>query len=114
MTGRPPKSTLFPYTTLFRSVRRIPIYARPIDYPQPRNVDDRRIERPDRRTLLLQFDADARGGPRGSGIEGYVLAVLKSRLQLAPAPGWELRSEGSLLPQISNLRTFEERGRELL
>lgn len=95
-------------------MRRIPIYARPIDYPQPRNVGDRRIERPDRRTLLLQFDADARGGPRGSGIEGYVLDVLKSRLQLAPAPGWELRSEGSLLPQISNLRTFEERGRELL
>src|SRR2546427_5383902 len=41
MIRRPPRSTLFPYTTLFRSERVLP----PDDVPDP--TEDQRAERPD-------------------------------------------------------------------
>src|SRR2546428_7601448 len=36
MIRRPPRSTLFPYTTLFRSARRVPIAGRDADGQDPR------------------------------------------------------------------------------
>src|SRR5688572_31191540 len=50
MLRRPPRSTLFPYTTLFRSDSRVPACrqgcARPVRDPHPQAVDaDRRSHR---------------------------------------------------------------------
>src|SRR5579863_8310227 len=93
----------------------------PIQHPQPRHArefsgvvrheggsaadgrsGDQDIEGPYGRTLLLEFDADACGRHRRHGIEGYVPDVLEARLQLTPAPGWQFRSERSVLQLVNN------------
>jgi len=93
----------------------------PIQHPQPRNAREfsgvvgyeggsaadgrsgyQDIERAYSRTLLLEFHADACGGHRRGGIEGYLLDVRKARLQLMPAPGWQLRSERSVFQLVNN------------
>src|SRR3712207_8395447 len=59
MIRRPPRSTLFPYTTLFRSLRLLrhdgrPADARPRDPTQPR----RRLRLGERRHLLLALQPE--------------------------------------------------------
>src|SRR5690348_17877411 len=49
MIRRPPRSTLFPYTTLFRSHRRAECVLRPGARPPRRVLHDRRRARRDRR-----------------------------------------------------------------
>src|SRR3712207_8474577 len=39
MIRRPPRSTLFPYTTLFRSVLRVPSHRDPVTLGGPRGVE---------------------------------------------------------------------------
>src|SRR5256885_15827754 len=39
MIRRPPRSTLFPYTTLFRSVRLLQLPHRTSSFPRPQSVD---------------------------------------------------------------------------
>src|SRR2546430_11978276 len=51
MIRRPPRSTLFPYTTLFRSYRLRPSTARPPTSPAPCPLRTRRSERRLRPTL---------------------------------------------------------------
>src|SRR3712207_9133579 len=72
MIRRPPRSTLFPYTTLFRSAGAEPREGRPADArpgPPDRRDEARGPERPRRRAR----DADRRGdgplnGRRGGGM----------------------------------------------
>src|SRR3712207_8237712 len=58
MIQRPPRSTLFPYTTLFRSVRQQPDFRRVADDLE--DLADESVVRDDRRVQL-----DARVRPRG-------------------------------------------------
>src|SRR3712207_8502548 len=55
MIRRPPRSTLFPYTTLFRSARAVPRAA------QGRAAGARRAVGRDRRARLLRRRAEVRG-----------------------------------------------------
>src|SRR5207253_10950942 len=67
---RPPRSTLFPYTTLFRSVRQRPAAARLREGVHGRDArladgaDARRNRRPDHEPRRARRDDPARGGAR--------------------------------------------------
>src|SRR2546426_5010376 len=65
MIRRPPRSTLFPYTTLFRSVRHRDDAARDVEAVEPRHrVEGRAVQ------------ADGRGGDHAAGHELRHLAPL--------------------------------------
>src|SRR5438034_5555523 len=53
MIRRPPRSTLFPYTTLFRSPRRRPRRCRPVRQKRPRWSGRRLGPRADRKSTRL-------------------------------------------------------------
>src|SRR5947208_12618494 len=55
MLRRPPRSTLFPYTTLFRSAREL----RPPGAAEPRQVDEWQGDRRGRRDLLHRVSLDS-------------------------------------------------------
>src|SRR3712207_7227277 len=59
MIRRPPRSTLFPYTTLFRSRKRL-FHA--LDAPE--QVDSGRPGRPDEIARLLEVDSELAGARR--------------------------------------------------
>src|SRR5260221_4184813 len=68
MIRRPPRSTLFPYTTLFRSCRRGPASSAPLSVPAPRRDGrrpattgrgcERRSPRSEEHTSELQSHSD--------------------------------------------------------
>src|SRR5438309_7955813 len=63
MLRRPPRSTLFPYTTLFRSPRRLhlfPLHGRGKCFPAGRALS--------RAALPLPCDSYYRDGPAGRGV----------------------------------------------
>src|SRR5256885_16991275 len=58
MIRRPPRSTLFPYTTLFRSVRRVAARVDPVENGRHRHG----IE-----IVLIELGPRSAGGGRGAG-----------------------------------------------
>src|SRR3989441_1552744 len=82
MIRRPPRSTLFPYTTLFRSKGWYPI-----------NADEIQDQRPDQEAAATPREAAARGAQPGD--EGARL--LRRILQRQP-PGLRRRSLELLVP----------------
>src|SRR3712207_4200811 len=76
MIRRPPRSTLFPYTTLFRSADRV-----------HELVDDEREREDDHgqdpRHRDWKDDAEERAQPRGAVDEGGVLHLTRDRLEEA-------------------------------
>src|SRR3712207_7872082 len=82
MSRRPPRSTLFPYTTLFRSVRLVP--ERPaLDERQPalaRLVGVAAVVAP--RDRLHELPVLRRARPAGAGV---VALALRRRAALGPA-----------------------------
>src|SRR2546426_2420109 len=57
MIRRPPRSTLFPYTTLFRSVP-VRMAPRPDPEPPPGVLREKLLSAPDSTPVALPFDAD--------------------------------------------------------
>src|SRR3712207_9266983 len=85
MVRRPPRSTLFPYTTLFRSVRLLPELPR-----RRRPADARRLAR-----ALLPLGGFQGGGdhaPRGGGADRALLESGRSGRETGRG-GRESRSE---------------------
>src|SRR6267154_5529422 len=76
MIRRPPRSTLFPYTTLFRSALRAGIVAGEIAGPEPRH---RRVDAPGQRRFLgdAEIETDL--------ADGRDIAVLRHALDAQDA-----------------------------
>src|SRR5690242_21485218 len=70
MLRRPPRSTLFPYTTLFRSDRALAVFTRSVP-PRLARLHDRSSE-----VAVYRL-----AGPRASG------AAIAAGLEVPPAPG---------------------------
>src|SRR5256885_11647608 len=87
MIRRPPRSTLFPYTTLFRSPRPPPAGRRDRreGRPAPHSRRARRHGREERDTPERRGAAARRPGPRPRAREGHVLRSEEPQPEL-PSP----------------------------
>src|SRR3712207_9232036 len=83
MIRRPPRSTLFPYTTLFRSRAGDPGFRPPPADPQPlKRVPDGLITDPLSRDPVLGADRGGQGQrPSGAGLAELARALMQERLQ---------------------------------
>src|SRR5258705_8820269 len=78
MIRRPPRSTLFPYTTLFRSPRRVT----PWGGKQQRIRDDRAVRSPDSsREILRAIGADSRSEEHTSELQSLRHLVCRLLLE---------------------------------
>src|SRR2546429_5612417 len=91
MIRRPPRSTLFPYTTLFRSLRLVPRVAHRADAHLAHALDLRAVRLGDR--LALRADRTARVGDRKStrlnsshGYISYAVFCLKKKKNTGQRP----------------------------
>src|SRR5690349_23503183 len=95
MLRRPPRSTLFPYTTLFRSLRG-DLGVRALRQPEQR-VQARQVRARDRRGQLLQEVQPFRGVPaRRAGRSEEHTSELQSRRDLVCRLLLEKKKEGVL------------------
>src|SRR6476661_8203873 len=85
MLRRPPRSTLFPYTTLFRSrTRRDPPGPRPRVAP-PATVDRPSPDRPARRSAVGRRSCELDDGPAAAEPGVELVPVVDARLAELPA-----------------------------
>src|SRR5690349_23475917 len=99
MFRRPPRSTLFPYTTLFRSRRRETADARADDddFCVPSHVSARRHHLADRKSTRLN----------SSHVEiSYAVFCLKKKITLLPVPMSLIRTLALLLASGSTINAL--------
>src|SRR3712207_7938526 len=90
MIRRPPRSTLFPYTTLFRSAEHLVASVRPIEVPMTEltsrraHVRERIVE--EARTALAQDGAQARSEEHTSELQSRQYLVCRLLLEKKQKP----------------------------
>src|SRR5256885_9279394 len=85
MIRRPPRSTLFPYTTLFRSRQR---------------AERRRARRPPRRHLALGISASRRSEEHTSELQSPCNLVCRLLLEKKKNTGFEQRKQARCLRRV--------------
>src|SRR3989441_5387575 len=94
MIRRPPRSTLFPYTTLFRSIAQWPVPVRPDDTPD--SLAARVLEVEHRLLPSVVLELARRGAPAvpvrlSPGGSGFVAGgTLGGGLEQSGLPGWRV------------------------
>src|SRR2546430_10793734 len=104
MIRRPPRSTLFPYTTLFRSRLRLPLRG-----PQRRELPQVRVELPVRVALLEEVALDLAARGLGDALDRHHLRHLEPGLLVD-----EARDLGRHRQELRHAATVKHEHHELL
>src|SRR3712207_9428596 len=106
MIRRPPRSTLFPYTTLFRSMtdRAGPPLA-VVDLALPRDVDPGVAALPGVHVVDLALLQSERGGPTAAPVAADDVAAAHALVETETALLRAERQAAEVAPPVSALRT---------